>query len=111
MGPRTVVELLGAIALLTALGLKAWDVERLQDRIAGQASQITTLQGAVDYQNTQIHGLHQQGRLLEARAAAAAQAALLAGERRRAALPAGHGPAAMNAWLHATFGRSDVPAP
>ena len=99
------------LLLLGVLGLTLWDRARLQDKVIQQGSQITTLTGAIEAQNSAILDLKAKADTFEAQAAAAARAALLAGERRRAALPAGHGPAVMNAWLRDTFGAETSHAP
>jgi len=99
------------LLLLGVLGLTLWDRDRLQDKVIQQGSQITTLTGAIEAQNTAILDLQTKADTFEAQATAAARAALLAGAQRRAKLPAGHGPAVMNAWLRETFGRPDAPAP
>jgi hypothetical protein len=98
---RLYVEIAAISMLIAALGLTLWDKQALQAELATQASVVTTLQGAVEYQNTAILGLRDRGQLLEAQASSAARAVLLAG--RRTPLPAGHGPAAMNTWLAETF--------
>ena len=105
MGPRLAIGL----AVFAVIATLLWDRDRLTDQLVTERSLVKTLQGAVEAQNTAIRDLQTKADTFEARAAAAARAALLAGAQRRAKLPAGHGPAVMNAWLRETFGRPDAP--
>jgi len=105
MGPRLAIGL----AVFAVIATLLWDRDRLTDQLVTERSLVKTLQGAVEAQNTAILDLQTKADTFEAQAAAAARAALLAGAQRRAKLPAGHGPAVMNAWLRETFGRPDAP--
>mgnify|MGYP001593602545 CR=1 FL=1 len=105
MGARLTVSLVAGTALLAMLGLALWDRDRLIDRLALAQSNVKTLQGAVEAQNAAIREWQTKADVFEAQAAIRARAAL----QRRPALPTGHGPEAMNAWLRETFGRADAP--
>jgi len=111
MGPRLGVELAVALALVGALLVFYVLNGKLETQLAQSQRTVAELRVKVAAQNTAIDNLTTAAELYAAHAAASARAALLAGERRRAALPAGHGPAVMNAWLRATFGTPDAPAP
>lgn len=88
-----------ALAVLAVIAVLLWDRDRLVDQLVIERSAVKTLQGAVASQNTAILGLQTKADTFEAQAAIRARHMLA----RRPPLPAGHGPAVMNAWLRETF--------
>ena len=105
MDARLTGTLVVVTALLAMLGLALWDRDRLTDQLVIERANVQTLQGAVEAQNAAIREWQTKADVFEAQAAIRARAAL----QRRPALPTGHGPEAMNAWLRETFGRADAP--
>jgi hypothetical protein len=95
MGARLAIGL----AVLAIIAFLLWDRDQLLDQLALARSNVQTLQGAVEAQNTAILAWQAKAQAAEDQATAAARAVL----QRRPPLPTGHGPAVMNTWLRETF--------
>jgi hypothetical protein len=111
MGPRLGIELTAGLALIAGLIWLYVLNGQLETQLAKANQTIAERDTAIAKQNVEVDNFKAAAEIYAAQASAAARAALLAGERRRAKLPAGHGPAVMNAWLRETFGRGDAPTP
>lgn len=99
----------GALAFVAvAAAVAAWlwlAKERLEAALAEKEAAIAACDAAIARQNAHIEQLRQAAAAAASNAAAAARRELLAGTRARAALPPGHGPEPLNAWLQETFAR------